>query len=117
MKKALRTWWLYLIGFSVFLFVAAIAIGLRIGVIYWGFTLTYKPDYPSYTFLFSAIILTLIGFVWQDILRARVRHKTKNWDKKLDDETLFKAWKIFLPFLFAAILSLIMGIIFTFFKF
>ncbi len=117
MKKALKTWWLYLIGFSLFLVVALIAIGLRIGVIYWNFNLTYHPDYPSYAFLFSAVILTLVGFVWQDILRARVRHKTKNWDKKLDDETLFKVWKIFLPFLLAAILSLIAGIIFTFVQF
>lgn len=117
MKRAFKLWYTYVAGVVGFIIVASIAIIPRVCVVMGVSDITWPSDYPSYVFLFSCVVYVLIGFVWQDLMRAKERHRTKNWDKPLEPDFLFKTWRIFAPFLVAAALSLCAGIVFSFFKF
>lgn len=75
---------------------------------------TMEEWYAHYIFLFIGIIYIFIGFVWQDLIKAHNRRATKNWDGPLEKEITLKAAKRFAPFLVAGLLSILMGVIFTF---
>lgn len=75
---------------------------------------TMEEWYAHYIFLFIGIVYIFIGFIWQDLIKARHRRATKNWDGPLEKEITLKAAKRFAPFLLAGLLSLLMGVIFTF---
>lgn len=117
MKKAFKLWYTYVIALAIVIVICAIAIIPRICVVFLGSQIEWNSNLPFTIIMVSGVLLILIGFVSQDILRARVRHKTKNWDGKLDDVTIFKAWKIFAPFLLSGALLLIIGSILSLFKF
>ncbi len=111
MKKALKTWYLYVIGVGLAIVVACIAI-IPYFVIHdsavWPF------QYISYIFFFSAVVTFGVSFIVQDLYRARIRHKTKNWADKLPDQNLAVAWRIFLPGIVCAIICIIVGIVHSF---
>ena len=113
MKYALKKWWNYLIGFGGYLLAATIAILPRVLLIT-NSSLTYKwpSEWLSYVLVFIGIVYILLGFIIQDVYRARIRHKINDWDNDLPDEYLNKAWMIFLPFLLAGALSFINGLLF-----
>jgi len=113
MKYALKKWWNYLIGFGGYLIAATIAILPRV-LLYKGIEISYKwpKEWMSYTLIFAGVVLTLVGFIIQDIYRAKTRQKINDWDNDLPDENLNVAWMIFLPFLVAAALSFITGLLF-----
>ncbi len=66
--------------------------------------------YPYVIWAFIAIYF-LVGFVWQDLYKANIRRKTKNWDNRLDDNVITSGWKRGLPFYFAASAILVMGLV------
>ena len=108
MKNALCKWYNYLIAVGLIGVVAIVAI-----VPYFAIK---DPNiwprvYISYVSLFSAVIYVGGGFIAQDIYRAFQRKKTKNWDYPLEQKYIDKAWLIFLPFLLAAVVLLISGLI------
>lgn len=113
MKKALINWKNYLYAFIATFVVALIAIVPRIINIYGGYESFWPAEWIGNIFLFSGIIFLAVGFVWQDIYKARHRKKTKNWNDKLPGEISNKAWKIFAPFLIAFALCIILGSIFS----
>ena len=111
MKKALKTWWLYLIGFGLSAIIAAVNLGF--------YFIGNDPDfYPfqfiSYVFFFGAVVSFGIAFIVQDLYRAGIRHKTKNWADKLPEQNLNFAWRILLPGIVCAVLCIIAGIIHSF---
>ncbi|NLN80534.1 MAG: hypothetical protein GX132_03970 [Erysipelotrichia bacterium] len=75
---------------------------------------TMEEWHAHYIFLFIGVVYIFIGFIWQDLIKARQRRATKNWDGPLEKEVILKAAKRFAPFLVAGLLSILMGIIFTF---
>lgn len=111
MKKALQSWLTYVVGGALFLVASGVAI---IPDIVDNYVATMEEWYSHYIFLFSGVALIFIGFVWQDLLKAQHRRKTKNWDGPLEAEIIDSAWAVSLPFYLAAIMSIIGGIIFTF---
>jgi hypothetical protein len=111
MKKALQSWLTYVVGGALFLIASGVAI---IPDIVDNYAATMEEWYAHYIFLFSGVALIFVGFVWQDLLKAQHRRKTKNWDGPLPEEIINSAWSVSLPFYLAAILSIIGGIIFTF---
>lgn len=111
MKKALKSWLTYVIAGALFLVAAGVAI---IPDIVDNFVATMEEWTAEYIFLFIGIVYIFIGFVWQDLLKAHHRRKTKNWDGPLPEEIANSAWARCAPFYAAAILSIIAGIIFTF---
>ncbi|MCQ3034769.1 MAG: hypothetical protein MJ248_00875 [Bacilli bacterium] len=113
MKYALKKWWNYLIGFAGYLLAATIALLPRI-LLYKGIEIPYKwpKEWISYTLIFVGIVFSLIGFIIQDVYRARIRHRINDWDNELPDEYLNKAWMIFLPFVVAGLLSFVTGLLF-----
>lgn len=117
MKKAFKNFWCYINGFILYLIPMAIAFIPRLLVFYAVSDINWPSSYPSYVLLFSAFAYLLIGFIWQDLKRARERHKTKNWDKALPEEFLYKCWRIFAPFIIAAVLCAITGGISNIFQF
>lgn len=108
MKKAFKTWYNYIIALGLDIIVACIAI-----IPY--FVLSDSAKWPgtfiSYTFMFSGIVIFGVGFVIQDIYRARIRHKTKNWNNPLEPVNNNTAWAIFSPAFIGGIASLIIGAI------
>ncbi|MDD3035507.1 MAG: hypothetical protein PHO93_01150 [Candidatus Saccharimonadaceae bacterium] len=111
MKKALRSWLTYVVAGALFLVAAGIAI---IPDIVDNYVATMEEWYSHYVFLFIGIALIFIGFVWQDLLKAQHRRKTKNWDGPFPQDISDRAWMISLPFYIAGLLSAIGGIFFSF---
>lgn len=111
MKKAFQSWLTYVIGGALFLVAAGIAI---IPDIIDNYVASMDEWTSQYIFLFIGIVYIFVGFVWQDLIKAINRRKTKNWDGPLPEEVANTAWARCAPFYFAAILSIIGGIIFTF---
>ncbi|HPK67936.1 MAG TPA: hypothetical protein PLL42_04135 [Bacilli bacterium] len=111
MKKVLRSWLTYVVAGALFLVAAGIAV---IPDIVDNYVATMEEWYAHYIFLFIGIALIFVGFVWQDLLKAQHRRKTKNWDGPLSEDVTNGAWAVSLPFYLAAVLSIIGGIIFTF---
>lgn len=109
MKKGFSTWYNYLIGLAGLLIATCVALipYFVTGGVGWPF------NYIYLVYLFSAVALFGIGFIWQDIYRATIRHKTKNWDKPLDKKVLDFAWSIFTPFILGAFYNLVVGIVFS----
>ena len=106
MKNAAKKWYLYVIALAIVVIIAIIAVVPYL-VGSWAFTLIKD------IFLFSGIVVFLVGFIIQDIYRARNRRETKNWAGKLPKEVTDKAWNIFYPFFLSGILSVVVGGVFT----
>ena len=111
MKKALKTWYLYVIGVVVF-----IAIGCAAIIPYFAI---HNPDnwpfqFISYVFFFGGVVSFGLCFIAQDIYRATIRHKTKNWADKLPEQNLNIAWRILLPGMVCAVLCILAGIFHSF---
>ncbi len=111
MKKAFKSWYLYVIGVGLFI---AVLCGVLIP-----YFVIHNPDvYPfnsiKFAFYFAGVVIFGIAFVVQDLYRARIRHKTKNWSDKLPDQNLIVAWRILLPGIICAIFSIIAGIVHSF---
>lgn len=111
MKKAFTSWIYYVIGGALFLVAAGIAI---IPDVVDNYVATMEEWYAHYIFLFIGVTYLFIGFVWQDLFKARIRQRTKNWDGPLGPEVTDRAWARCAAFYIAAALSIIAGVIFTF---
>lgn len=111
MKKAFCSWYNYVIA----LVLTAIAAGIGF-IPYFALNDASKwpKEYIFYVFLFAGCVILLVGFVIQDLYRARCRHKTKNWNNPLPEEVVEKAWKIMCPALLAGLTCVAAGIIATF---
>ena len=108
MKKAFKHWYNYLIALLIVLIIALIAI-----IPYFALNDSAKwpISYIYYVFLFSGVVVFGLGFIVQDIYRARIRHKTKNWNNPLEEENLNTAWAIFAPALLGGLTSILIGAI------
>jgi membrane protease YdiL (CAAX protease family) len=108
MKKGFTRWYNYLIGLLLCGIVSCIAI-----IPY--FVLNDANKWPAtfitYTYMFSGIVIFGVGFIIQDIYRAKVRHQTKNWNNPLKKENLNTAWAIFTPAVIGGLVCIIIGII------
>ena len=94
MKTALKTWYLYVIGLSVSFLTILISFIIYISI----HNLSVFPrPYLTYIYLFAAVVSFGITFIIQDLYRARIRHKTKNWADKLPEQNLVVAWRILWP--------------------
>lgn len=106
MKNASTKWYNYV--FAV----------LVLGAIFCAGFLPYKlingegwpVKYVYYTILFGGVAVTLIGFIAQDIYRAVIRHRINDWDNKLDQKYVDKAWAIFYPMFISGLISVVVGI-------
>ena len=111
MKKAFKTWYLYVIGVGLFIAVAC-------GAIIPYFAIHNPDNWPfqfiSYMFFFCGVVIFGVCFIAQDLYRASIRHKTKNWSDKLPDQYLLVAWRIFLPGIVCASLCILAGIFHSF---
>lgn len=108
MKKAFTKWYNYVIAVGLNCIVACIAV---IPYFVLSDSKKWPGTYMSYVFLFAGVVLFGVGFIIQDIYRARTRHKTKNWNNPLDEANLNTAWAIFCPMFVAGILAVIIGAI------
>lgn len=109
MKKAFKTWWVYLIAFILDVIITLIAaVPYACKAKKWDIQIIYI------VYLFSGVLIIFIAFVIQDIYRARIRHKTKNWSDKLPEETLTICWQMLLPALIGGAVSLLIGSIISF---
>ena len=108
MKNAFKKWWNYLIAIGLVGIAVAVAI-----IPYFAIkdSKVWPLVYISYVCLFSAVVYVGGGFIAQDIFRAVQRKKTNNWDFPLEQKYIDKAWMIFLPFLLAAAVLLLSGLI------
>ena len=88
MKNALLNWKNILIGTAIVVVIACVAI---IPYFVISDSAVWPISYISYVFLFSGVVAFFIGFVIQDIYRARLRHKTKNWNNPLPKDKISKA--------------------------
>ena len=111
MKKALKTWYVYVIGVVVFILDAC---GAIIPYVIMHDQSKYSFQQVSYVFFFSAVVIFGLCFIAQDLYRASIRHKTKNWADKLPEQNLMVAWRIFLPGILAGVLCAIAGIFHSF---
>jgi len=111
MKKAFTSWIYYVIGGALFLLASLIAI---VPDIVDNFVPTMEEWKSEYIFLFIGIIYLLVGFVWQDLFKAKIRHSTKNWDGPLSTDIVDRAWARCTAFYIASVLSILAGIVFTF---
>lgn len=111
MKKAFTRWQTYVIG------LALVIIASCVGVIpyfacndasVWPYSFIY------YVLLFAGVVIFGVGFIIQDVYRARTRHKTKNWNNPLPEENLNVAWAIFAPAIIGGGTSFIIGLILSF---
>ena len=108
MKSALKTWYLYVIGITTGFLVVLIPFIVYICI----HNLSVFPrDWLTYIYLFAAVVIFGVTFIVQDLYRARIRHKTKNWNDKLPDQNLAIAWKIFWPGILCSGILLISGAI------
>ena len=106
MKNALLNWKNILIGTAIVVVIACVAI---IPYFVISDSAVWPISYISYVFLFSGVVVFFIGFVIQDIYRARLRHKTKNWNNPLPKDKISKAWNISAPFFLSGITSVVVG--------
>lgn len=106
MKNALLNWKNILIGTAIVVVIACVAIIPYFAI---SDSAIWPISYISYVFLFSGVVVFFIGFVIQDIYRARLRHKTKNWNNPLPKDKISKAWNIFAPFFLSGITSVVIG--------
>lgn len=106
MKKAFKSWYNYLIALALLLIISCIAI-----IPYFAFLddAKWPRQYISYVFLFAGVVVFGVGFIIQDLYRARIRHKTKNWNNPLEEKNLETAWAIFAPLLLAGLSSILIG--------
>ena len=111
MKKALRTPKLYLIG-AILIF-----IGLLIPFGIFGITMipAVNADPFPYPYLLPVFpfLYLLLGFAISDVQIARWRRKNAEYDTKLPQEVVDKAWTIRFPFYFSA---LVLFLVFIFFE-
>lgn len=108
MKKSFCTWYNYLFALVG---VGLVCAGSLIPYFAFNDLSKYPQRYICYGFLFGGVVLVGVGFIWQDLFRGWSRHKINDWDNKLPDEILNKAWSIFMPFLVGGIISLLCGAI------
>ena len=108
MKKSLSKWYTYLIAVGLVLLAEAVAVIPFFAI---NNTEAWPMVYISYTSLLSGVVYAGCGFITQDIFRAFKRKETKNWDYPLEQKYLDQAWTIFMPFLIAAALLVIFGLI------
>lgn len=108
MKKAFSKWYNYLIAIVINGIIACIGI---IPYFVLNDSAKWKVEFISYTFLFSGVVVFGVGFIIQDVYRARTRHKTKNWNDNLPEENLNTAWAIFCPMMVAGLLAILIGAI------
>lgn len=108
MKKAFKRWYNYIIALVLVGIVSLIAIIPYFAI---SDSAVWPVTYISYVFLFSGVVIFGVGFIIQDIYRARIRHKTKNWNNPLEEENLNTAWSIFAPAILGGVLSLLIGAI------
>ncbi|MCR5333224.1 MAG: hypothetical protein K6E11_04330 [Bacilli bacterium] len=114
MKKAFTTWYNYLIALGI----AAVVIGSTL-IPYFAIadTAKYTLNQAAMLEIFIGIVIFGLGFIIQDLFRASVRHKTKNWNNPLDEKSLNTAWAIFCPTLLGGLSSVLAGgIISIFFR-
>lgn len=108
MKRAFKRWYNYVIALGLVGIVSMIAI-----IPY--FVLADSNKWPvsfiSYTYLFAGVVIFGVGFIIQDLYRARIRHVTKNWNNPLEIKNLNVAWAIFCPAFVGGLLSVIVGAI------
>lgn len=71
----------------------------------------FPAKYINYSFLFAGVVLFGVGFIWQDLYRGWVRHKTNEWSEELPQDIKNKAWAIFMPFFTTGIISVLVGAI------
>lgn len=71
----------------------------------------WPKSYIYNVFLFAGVVVFGLGFIVQDLYRARIRHKTKNWNNPLDEQNLNTAWAIFAPALLSGLSSILIGAI------
>jgi hypothetical protein len=95
MKKALQSWLTYVVGGALFLIASGVAI---IPDIVDNYAATMEEWYAHYIFLFSGVALIFVGFVWQDLLKAQHRRKTKNWDGPLPEKSATALGRFLYPF-------------------
>lgn len=109
MKRAFTRYYTYLIGIALATIPVCVAI-----IPYFANSDAEKWPYENirYVLLFSTVVLFGVGFIIQDLYRAKIRHQTKNWVEKLPEQNLDTAWSIFSPFIIASIITLIFGLIF-----
>lgn len=108
MKTALKTWYLYVIGLSVAILTILIPFIIYIAIHNLS---VFARANLTYIYLFGAVVTFGICFIIQDLYRARIRHKTKNWNDKLPEQNLVVAWKIFWPGILCSSTLLLAGII------
>ena len=96
MKKAAKSLKLNIIGAVIGLF----GIGIPLGI--YGITcipsLNATPFPYIYLMFALAFLSLLLGFVVSDVQNARWRHKNSEYDTKLPEEIVDKAWSIRYPF-------------------
>ncbi len=114
MKKALKNWINYVIGFALFLSAFLLGILPAYAIKYSWFGVqsgaaTWNPEYPT---LFGAALFLLIGFIWQDLYKANYRRKEKNWDGELPLEIKDKAWARCTALYIGALLCLICAFVY-----
>lgn len=110
MKKAFSTWYNYLIVLGGSAAVALVALAPYLALLNDpGRGYEWDLRTAALVFLVAGSFVALAGFIAQDVYRALVRHKAKNWDDPLPRENVDKAWMIFMPCLGVGIVSLITG--------
>lgn len=111
MKKAFSRWYNYIIALAIVIVIACVAV-----IPYFALNDAAKwpLQYIFYVFMFSGIVVFGVGFIIQDVYRAKIRHKTKNWNNPLPDTNIETAWKIFCPLFLGGLSSLVVGLIWYF---
>lgn len=107
MKNASKKWYNYLF---VLLIDAILALGAILPNVIGGDEI-WPKKYCCYFLLFAGVVVIGIGFIIQDIYRGVIRHRINDWDNKLEDKYVNKAWSIFYPLLVSGGISIIVGII------
>lgn len=110
MKKAFTRWYNYLIAIGILIAISCVAV-----IPYFVLNDTSKWSLNSMfnTYMFAGIVVFGVGFIIQDIYRAKIRHKTKNWNNPLPDTNIETAWKIFCPLFLSGLISVFVGIVFS----
>ena len=106
MKKAFTTWYNYLIAIGIVLLIAG---GVLIPYFAIADTSKYNLAQASMLMIFIGIVVFGLGFIIQDLYRAGIRHKTKNWNNPLEQEHLNFAWAIFCPTLLGGLTAVLAG--------
>ena len=112
MKKAFKTWYNYIIAIGI---AALITAGVIIPYFVIADSAKYKLASAAYLYIFIGIVVLGLGFIIQDLYRAGVRHKTKNWNNPLEEKDLNTAWSIFCPALLGGGTAIIAGAILSIF--